>query len=251
MGIAAVVNDVVLSAGTPGSVKVTLEVGALEETITVTESTPLVQTTSTAQMQVVGKRHYGRKAVPTGGGGGRAGARELFDTLLLWRGRVKVDSAGRARIEVPLNDSLTSFRLVAVASAGDEYFGTGHATIRTTQELILHSGLTPLVREGDRYTAAFTVRNASKRRMTVRATAMLASKPAWEPTSTTTAAKSQKKNSSVPIFKALTVEIPAGGARDVAWPVTAPAGVDSLAWTVEAVEIDITNVERHIHAGAE
>ena len=27
--------------------------------------------TSTAQMQVVGKRHYGRKAVPHGGGGGR------------------------------------------------------------------------------------------------------------------------------------------------------------------------------------
>ena len=89
---------------------------------------PIEVWTSTAQMQVVGKRHYGRKAVPTGGGGGRAGARELFDTLLLWRGRVKVDSAGRARIEVPLNDSLTSFRLVAVASAGDEYFGTGHAT---------------------------------------------------------------------------------------------------------------------------
>src|SRR5437762_1608671 len=31
-----------------------LEVGALEETITVTESTPLVQTTSTAQMQTIG-----------------------------------------------------------------------------------------------------------------------------------------------------------------------------------------------------
>ena len=41
--------------------------------------------TSTAQMQVVGKRHYGRKAVPHGGGGGRERARESFDTLL--RGR--------------------------------------------------------------------------------------------------------------------------------------------------------------------
>src|SRR4030095_13939810 len=126
---------------------------------------------SPAQMQVVGKRHYGRKAVPAGGGGGRAGARELFDTLLLWRGRVKVDAAGRARIEVPLNDSLTSFRLVAVANAGDQYFGTGHASIRTTQELMLHSGLAPLVRAGDRYTATFTLRNASKRPMTVRASA--------------------------------------------------------------------------------
>ncbi|MGH7857702.1 MAG: alpha-2-macroglobulin, partial [Candidatus Binatia bacterium] len=63
--------------------------------------------TATAQMQVVGKRHYGIKALPTGGGGGQQPTRELFDTLLLWRGRVALDSVGRATIEVPLNDSLT------------------------------------------------------------------------------------------------------------------------------------------------
>src|SRR4029453_4211299 len=39
---------------------------------------------ATAQGQGVGKRHYGRKAVPHGGGGGRDPARELFDRLLLW-----------------------------------------------------------------------------------------------------------------------------------------------------------------------
>ncbi len=32
--------------------------------------------------------------------------------------------------------------------------------------------------------------------------------------------------------------MPAGGARDLVWPVTAPVGVDALAWTVEAVEVD-------------
>ena len=39
--------------------------------------------TSTAQMQVVGKRHYGLKSLPHGGGGGRQTTRQLFDTLLL------------------------------------------------------------------------------------------------------------------------------------------------------------------------
>ena len=33
--------------------------------------------TSTAQMQVVGRRHYGLKAIPFGGGGGRQITREL------------------------------------------------------------------------------------------------------------------------------------------------------------------------------
>src|SRR5256885_9538700 len=40
--------------------------------------------TSTAQMEVIGRRHYGRKAVAAGGGGGRSQTRELFETLLLW-----------------------------------------------------------------------------------------------------------------------------------------------------------------------
>lgn len=44
--------------------------------------------TSTAQMHVVGKRHFGLKALPHGGGGGRKLTRELFDTLLFWKGRV-------------------------------------------------------------------------------------------------------------------------------------------------------------------
>ncbi len=74
--------------------------------------------TSTAQMQVIGKRHFGRKALAPGGGGGRSTARELFDTLLLWRARVPLDDNGNAVVEIPLNDSLTSFRIVAVASSG-------------------------------------------------------------------------------------------------------------------------------------
>ena len=65
--------------------------------------------TATAQMHVVGKRHYGLKALPQGGGGGRQPTRELFDTLLLWRARVPLDADGTATVEVPLNDSLTAF----------------------------------------------------------------------------------------------------------------------------------------------
>jgi uncharacterized protein YfaS (alpha-2-macroglobulin family) len=85
--------------------------------------------TSTAQMQVVGRRHYGLKAIPFGGGGGRQMTRELFDTLLLWKGSLPLDEKGEAVVEVPLNDSLTSFSAVAVAMAGPDLFGTGRARI--------------------------------------------------------------------------------------------------------------------------
>src|SRR5690606_10249375 len=69
--------------------------------------------TATAQMQVVGRRHYGRKALPAGGGGGKSPTRELLDTLLLWEPSVALDEHGKAVIQLPLNDAITGFRLVA------------------------------------------------------------------------------------------------------------------------------------------
>src|SRR5690606_173536 len=47
--------------------------------------------TATAQMEVVGRRHYGRKALPAGGGGGKSPTRELLNTLLLWDPAVQLD----------------------------------------------------------------------------------------------------------------------------------------------------------------
>ena len=126
---------------------------------------------ATAQMQVIGKRHFGRKALPPGGSGGRgAGTRELFDTLILWQGNVMTDANGEASVEVPLNDSLTRFRIVAVAdrtnaTEGDR-FGTGEASIRTTRDLQLFSGLPAVTRNGDEYRAGVTLRNTTARVVT-------------------------------------------------------------------------------------
>lgn len=175
-------------------------------------------TTSTAQMQVVGKRHFGRKAVAAGGDGGSAGAgRRLFDTLLFWQGRVKLDANGEATAEVPLNDSLTSFRIVAVANAEADLFGTGTADIRSSQDLMVLSGLPQLVRSGDRVRAAFTVRNASDRKLSVKMDATLGF------------------NGRQP-FALATQElvIAAGQSREVAWNYTVPAGTRKLAWDVAA-----------------
>ncbi|MBK5274891.1 MAG: hypothetical protein JJE30_07555 [Desulfuromonadales bacterium] len=173
--------------------------------------------TSTAQTQVVGRRHFGLKALPAGGGGGMRSARELFDTLLAWKGRVKLDANGEATLEIPLNDSLTSFSVVAVASAGSGLFGTGRTSIRTTQDLMLLSGLPPLVRQGDRFTVRFTVRNASSRAMTVAVSA----KPSW---------------SDGAGFDPLTLQLEAGAARDVTWQADVPAGIDTATWEAQARE---------------
>ncbi|MBS0613539.1 MAG: hypothetical protein JSS24_10245 [Proteobacteria bacterium] len=177
--------------------------------------------TSTAQMQVVGKRHYGRKAVPHGGGGGRERdrTREQFDSLLKWQARLPLDANGDAQLRVPMNDSLSAFRIVAVASAGQQYFGSGSATVNTSQDLILLSGLPPLVREQDRFAATFTVRNTTDRALRVEAEAAVAGLPA----------------ASLPSQR---IELPAGQARDVSWPVEVPVNLGKLDWRVAVRNID-------------
>jgi len=174
--------------------------------------------TSTAQMQVVGKRHYGRKAVPHGGGGGREGAREQFDSLLLWKSRVTLDDHGDATVTVPINDSLSSFRIVAVAHSGAGHFGTGSADIATAQDLILVSGLPPLVREGDRYAATFTLRNTSNHDVTAEVSAALTPMP------------------QLPLASQR-IAIPAGQSRDLVWQVETPVTSKTLSWEVHAQEV--------------
>ncbi|MEO7548485.1 MAG: alpha-2-macroglobulin family protein, partial [Ramlibacter sp.] len=173
--------------------------------------------TSTAQMDIIGRRHYGRKAVPAGGGGGKSPTRELLDTLLLWNPRVVLDAAGQAVVTVPLNDALTSFRIVAVADAGTSLFGTGQTTVRATQDLQIISGLPPLVREGDQFRAQITLRNTTAKPMKVEVA----------PRATLLTLAPQG------------IDIPAGEAREAAWMVTAPAQLgtirsEAILWEIEA-----------------
>lgn len=173
--------------------------------------------TATAQSEIIGRRHYGLKAVPAGGGGGKTATRELFDTLLLWKPEVVLDAQGRAVLDVPLNDSLTAFRIVAVAEHGLRRFGTGAAEIRSTQDLQILSGLPPLVREGDRFSAPFTLRNTTQRPMRVTLTPQ------------------------VPGLKLApqTIDLPPQTARELSWEVSVPQSdrpdlAQTLAWQVDA-----------------
>ena len=182
--------------------------------------------TSTAQSEIIGRRHYGRKAVAAGGGGGRGGTRELFDTLLLWRANVTLDANGEATIEVPLNDSLTSFRLVAIADAGTSRFGTGSASIRVTQDLQMLAGLPPLVRQGDQFGAMLTLRNTTAREMKVRATLQGSANSG-------TALDIVRTPLALP---AQDVVVAAGAAKELVWPVNIPADAFSVTWEAGADE---------------
>lgn len=195
--------------------------------------------TATAQMEIIGRRHYGRKALPAGGGGGGSGSssRELFDTLLLWKPHIKLDDNGQATIDIPLNDSLTTFRIVAIATQGASRFGTSWAKIQSTQDLQLISGLPPVVRSDDQYRAAITVRNATNQAMQVKVTA----------------------KSTGMTLPPLMLEIPANTSQEAVWDVTVPAELagdhEGLAiWEINAQDLkngssDAIKITQRIRTG--
>ncbi len=184
--------------------------------------------TATAQMQIIGKRHYGRKAAPPGGGGGVSPSRELFDTLLVWKPSVVLDANGSAVVDVPLNDSLTAFRIVAIADSGTTLFGTGSATIKSRQDLQIVSGLPPLVREGDLYRAGFTLRNTTRAAMDVDVNAALTPSLTSAPTPSMAGAATAIK------LPAQRVHLEADSSQLVEWTVTTPDNASALAWQIDA-----------------
>jgi alpha-2-macroglobulin len=181
--------------------------------------------TASAQMFIVGKRHFGLKGIPVGGGGGKNNTRELFDTLLYWKGRVVLNANGEATVKIPLNDSVTSFRIVAIATGGAGFFGTGSNTIRATQDLMVVSGLSPVVRERDRFKAIFTVRNTTDRPMTAELSMSATPHNAAGPKETVS-------------FDAVDSSVAPGEAKEVSWDITVPEDIESIDYAVRAHELN-------------
>jgi uncharacterized protein YfaS (alpha-2-macroglobulin family) len=179
--------------------------------------------TFTAQSQVIGKRHFGLKALAQGGDGGKSSDRELLNSLLYWQSDVKLDDDGNAQVSFPMNDSITSFRIAAVAHAGEDLFGTGYASIRTTQNLMILSGIPPLARAGDHFSLELTLRN------------------------TTRAAMSVDLSGKAPGVAGLDVPhlaLAAGESKVVHWPIDIPAGAASLEYQLEARDSLSANSDR-------
>ena len=126
--------------------------------------------TSTGQNQIIGKRHFGSKAKAPGGGGGHGNdgsSRELFNSLLAYIPNIAVNEDGTASASITLNDSMTSFRIVAVATSGADLFGFNKTTIYSTKDLIIYSGAAPLARNNDVIQNVYTLRNTTDKEMKI------------------------------------------------------------------------------------
>ncbi len=99
------------------------------------------------------------------GGGGPSGPgiqlRSDFPGTACWEPSLKTDAQGKVVVKFKAPDALTSYRLVAVAHAGTNRFGSAESNVQISKRLILLSALGQFAHAGDTLTARAVVRNES------------------------------------------------------------------------------------------
>ncbi|OIO04207.1 MAG: hypothetical protein AUJ51_02405 [Elusimicrobia bacterium CG1_02_56_21] len=123
---------------------------------------PLNVLTADSRLHVIGQRSYGEKGEARGGGGGAGLAgfdlRSDFVATAYWNASVKSGPDGRAEVSFRLPDSLTRFRLMAVANSGKR-FGSGETSVTVSKPLMLRPSMPRLARAGDVFECGVVAHN--------------------------------------------------------------------------------------------
>jgi alpha-2-macroglobulin len=105
----------------------------------------------------------GQGSVAPGGGGGESsvtdGIRTDFRTLAAWSATVKVGDDGNAVVQMKLPESLTEYRVIAVATSGADRFGTGRSSLTVRKKFQALAALPRSVNVGDSFEAGAVLRN--------------------------------------------------------------------------------------------
>lgn len=110
--------------------------------------------TEDSRQNIVSRRVTIAKGGDEGGGGGADGGpasevRKDFRVLAFWLGSVTTDATGRAVADVTLPESLTTYRIMAVAGDRASRFGWAEREIRTSKPVLLKPAFPRFLAVGD------------------------------------------------------------------------------------------------------
>jgi uncharacterized protein YfaS (alpha-2-macroglobulin family) len=119
-----------------------------------------------SRLRIVSRRVMTPKGATDGGGGGQDGGpgtlRKDFRVLAFWLGSIVTDAKGRAKTEITLPESLTTYRIMAVAGDKQSRFGFDDAEIRINKPLMLTPAWPRFMAVGDKAHFGGVVHNQLK-----------------------------------------------------------------------------------------
>jgi hypothetical protein len=140
-------------------VDVSLSVGAVQETVSVTAAeAPAVVNTSS---QVV--TNVRRGGVLLGPQVSTPRLREFFPETLVWNPELTTDAGGRARLDFKLADNITTWKMSVIASTEDGQLGTFEKEFKAFQPFFVEHDPPRVLTEGDEISLPVVVRNYLER----------------------------------------------------------------------------------------
>ena len=92
-----------------------------------------------------------------GGGGGVSPARRDFRQTAYFNPSVLTDASGKAHVRFKLPESLTTYRVMAVAVSDGDHYGFGAASVTSSKRLMARPALPRFVRAGDSLEAGVVI----------------------------------------------------------------------------------------------
>jgi hypothetical protein len=144
------VHDVPVRAGQVTRADGLLQVGSVEESVTVTAEVPLVQTSASMSLAA---------AAPQSTAMATPRVRDYFPETLLWNPELITDSDGHTSFQFRMADSLTEWRIAVIASTLGGRIAEGSASVKAFQPFFVDLDPPRVLTEGDRISLPLPVRN--------------------------------------------------------------------------------------------
>ncbi|RYD60879.1 MAG: hypothetical protein EOP83_18395, partial [Verrucomicrobiaceae bacterium] len=167
-----------------------------------------------------------------GGGDGESGfmppaLRRDFNPCAGWQPALVTDAAGKFSTIFKMPDTLTRYRVIAIAHHGESRFGHSQANLVVNKPLMVEPQAPRFANEGDTLDVRALVQNASEFNGTWKIT-FTPNPPASEPVATLAGGEPEK-----------TITLTAGGSATVIFPVAFKnTGEAVLSWKAEPVSLD-------------
>lgn len=181
----AVYNDVIVRANSTTELKITIEVGGVTETVSVTSEAQVLQTTSAsvvssrqvAMLPLMARSALNLTLLQPGLGAkpkeeeiDTPRVRQYFPETLLWRPEIVVGADGRAKIDFRMADSITTWKMYTIASTKDGRIGFAEKSVTAFQSFFVDLDPPKFLTVGDEIHLPSQVRNYTDKKQTVNVT---------------------------------------------------------------------------------
>lgn len=169
-------------------------------------------------------------------------ARVNFDALALFAPSVRTDQEGRAQVEVTVPDSVTRYRIMAVAASGETDFGSGESSLVARLPLMVRPSPPRFLNVGDRFELPVVLQNQTAAPMTVSVAVRAAGATLEEPGNEAGVQVTVRQNDRVEVrffaraeragqavFQIVAASGPYADAQTISLPVRTPAAAEAFA----------------------